>query len=140
MAVRAGVIYGGKCVMPTDEIVRLTRRQLGRLIRRRMEAAGQEFDGREQRRAPRWPFPGTVELRHSDGSNPNQWFAACRDISEGGMGMKTDAYFAPGTILDISVHLPEQTLYGQATVRYCKELETDSEPEYLMGVQFVFDQ
>ena len=123
--------------MPTDEIVKLTRKQVSRLIRRRMEAAGQQFEGKEQRRARRWPFPGTVELRYADGSDPNQWFASCRDISEGGMGMKTDVCFAPDTVLDISVHLPEQTLYGQATVRYCRELETES--EYLMGVQFIFD-
>ncbi len=125
--------------MPTDEIVKLTRKQVSRLIRRRMEAAGQQFDGEEQRRAPRWPFPGTVELRYPGASKPEQWFATCRDISEGGMGMKTDAYFAPGTVLDISVHLPEQSFYGQATVRYCKELETESQSEYLLGVQFIFD-
>ncbi len=123
--------------MPTDEIVKLTRKQVSRLIRRRMKAAGQDFEGSERRRATRWPFPGTVELRHADGSDPNNWFASCRDISEGGMGMRTDAYFAPGTMLDISVHLPEQTFYGQATVRYCKEIESSS--EYLMGVQFVFE-
>lgn len=124
--------------MPTDEIVKLTRKQVARLIRRRMEAAGQKYEGTEKRRAPRWPFPGTVELRNADGQAPQQWFASCRDISEGGMGMKTDTYFAPGTVLDISVHLPEQTFYGQATVRYCKELETEN--EYIMGVQFVFDE
>jgi len=50
---------------------------------------------------------------------------------------ENDTYFAPDTVLDISVHLPEQTFYGQATVRYCKELETEN--EYIMGVQFVFD-
>jgi hypothetical protein len=123
--------------MPTDEIVKLTRKQVTRLVRRRMEAAGQKYEGDERRRAPRWPFPGTVELRLADPSNPSQWFATCRDISEGGMGMKTDTYFASGTVLDISVHLPEQTFYGQATVRYCRELDVES--EYIMGVQFVFE-
>ena len=121
--------------MPTDEIVRLTRKQVSQLIRRRMQAAGHEFDGEEQRRAPRWPFPGTVELRHAEGSDPNQWFATCRDISEGGMGMKTDVYFAPDTLLDISVHLPEMTLYGPAKVKYCREIEPS---EYMMGVEFIF--
>ncbi len=124
-------------VVPTEEIVRLTRKQVTRLIRKRMEAAGQKYDGTEKRRVPRWPFPGTVELRHPDGGDPNQWFAACRDISDGGMGMKTDTYFEPETILDISVHLPEQTFYGRAKVRYCREI--DGKPEYLMGVQFIFD-
>lgn len=123
--------------MPTEEIVKLTRKQMARLIRMRTEAAGQEYDGTEQRRAKRWPFPGTVELRYSTGDNPNQWFATCRDISEGGMGMKTDTYFAPQTLLDIAVHLPEQTFYGQATVCYCKQVEGES--EYLLGVQFIFD-
>ena len=127
----------GGSVMPTDEIVKLTRKQVSRLIRRRMEAAGANYEGSERRRAPRWPFPGTVEVRYADGRDPSQWFATCRDISDGGMGMKTDMYFAPGTLLDISVHLPEQTFYGQATVRYCKELEIES--EYIMGVQFVFE-
>ena len=123
--------------MATDEIVKLTRKHVSSLIRKRMEDAGHKYDGREKRRMPRWPFPGTVELRRADGSDPSQWFASCRDISEGGMGMKTDTYFAPGTLLEISVHLPEQTFYGQATVRYCKELDTES--EYLLGVQFIFE-
>ncbi len=124
--------------MATDEIVRLTRKQVSRLIHKRMQEAGHKFEGREKRRMPRWPFPGTVELRRADGTDPNQWFASCRDISEGGMGMKTDTYFAPDTVLDISVHLPEQTFYGQAAVRYCREL--DSESEYLLGVQFIFEE
>ncbi|MGQ9648821.1 MAG: PilZ domain-containing protein [Phycisphaerae bacterium] len=123
--------------MPTGEIVKLTRKQIARLIRKRMETAGHRYDGTEQRRAPRWPFPGTVELRYSTGDNALQCFAVCRDISEGGMGVKTDTYLPPDTLLDISVHLPEQTFYGQAKVRYCKEV--DGEAEYLMGIQFVFD-
>ncbi|HPD30693.1 MAG TPA: PilZ domain-containing protein [Phycisphaerae bacterium] len=123
--------------MPTGEIVKLTRKQIARLIRKRMETAGQRYDGAELRRAPRWPFPGTVELRYATGDNNQQWFAVCRDISEGGMGVKTDTYFPPDALLDISVHLPEQTFYGQAKVRYCKEM--DGEAEYLMGIQFVFD-
>jgi hypothetical protein len=122
--------------MPTDEIVKLNRRQIERLLRKRQAAAGKDFPGSERRRAPRWAFPGTVEIRHLDPTDGGHWFAACRDISEGGMGMKSDTYFEPGTVLDISVHLPEISFYGQATVRYCKEIESS---EYIMGVQFVFD-
>jgi len=121
--------------MPTDEIVKLTRKQITRLLRKRQQAAG-DYLGSERRRAPRWPFPGTVELRHTDPSEPGLWFASCRDISEGGMGMKTDTEFDPGTVLDISVHLPEISFYGQAKVRYCKEIEAS---EYVIGVQFLFD-
>ena len=122
--------------MQTNEIVKLTRKQVTDLICRRREAdaPGTDFEGKENRQAIRWPFPGTVEMRAA-GQDAGPWFGTCRDLAEGGIGLKADQSFEPGTLLDISVHVREESFFGQATVRYCQETETD----YMIGLEFVFE-
>ena len=105
--------------MNTNEIIQLTRESIRDLIRLR-QGASHGFPGREHRRAPRWPFPGTVEL-HATDCTTGQWFATCGDISETGLGMCGEHYFCPEMIVDIAIHLPEATLYGRAIVRHCQK-------------------
>jgi len=124
--------------MKTNEIVKLTREAIAELLRSR-EAPDNQFQGAERRRAPRWPFPGTVELRRPDENDPALWFATCRDVGATGVGMTTDHYFKPGTRLDVALHLPEASFYGKATVRYCVEVEDETQDQYAMGLEFDFD-
>jgi hypothetical protein len=120
--------------MQTDEIVKLTRQAVHHVLALR---SGEEpgFEGSERRRNQRWPFPGTAELRLVDDPAETQWFATCRDLSETGMGLSCDRYFEPGTPVEISIHLPEATLYGAATIRYCAHTPRG----FMTGVEFAFD-
>lgn len=122
--------------MKTEEIVKLSREAILGLIESR-QAAGQlqPFAGPERRRAQRWPFPGQVEVRAAgDDTAPAAYFE-CRDLSESGMGMCGDTHFPVGTMIELSLHLPELSFYGQAVVRYCMETSRG----HMMGVEFVFE-
>ena len=103
------------------------------LVRSR-QGQSDSIPNHERRRAPRWPFPGTVELHATDGTNA-QWFATCRDVSETGLGMCGEHYFYPDTVVDIAIHLPEATLYGPAVVRYCQKTPSG----FMTGIEFSFD-
>jgi hypothetical protein len=122
--------------MPTDEIVQLTPQSITEVIeeRKRRDAKTKPFFGREQRRQPRWPFPSTAELAPVEGDTTIRWFATCHDLSQSGLGMTCDRYFEPNTHLEIGIHLPEATLFGQAVVRYCMETPRG----FMTGVEFVF--
>lgn len=120
--------------MTTDEIIQLSPESIREIIRLRQEKhAG--FEGRERRHAPRWPFPGTAELRPVDEQSTDRWFASCRDLSDTGLGLSCERFFEPGTQLEISVHLPEATLYGKVAVRYCMKTSRG----FMTGVEFCFD-
>lgn len=123
--------------MKTDEIVKLSREVLVDLIEHRLATGKLEhaYGGPERRQTPRWPFPGQVEVRQVDGDNGLPEFFDCRDLNETGMGMCGDSYFAVGTILELSIHLPEKTLYGQAIVRYCMHTPRG----YMLGVEFLLN-
>ncbi len=121
--------------MPTDEMIRVNRKQVAALVRARAKASGPRlFSGDERRRYPRWPFPGAVELSPVGGDGRVRWFATCGNISEGGFGVIADRSFEPDTPLEFSCHLPEATLVGQAVVRHCVRT-----PEgYMVGLEFNF--
>jgi hypothetical protein len=119
--------------MNTDEIIQLTKESIRDLVRAR-QGLGEPFAGHDRRRAPRWPFPGTVELHATDGTT-GQWFATCRDISETGLGMCGEHYFYPETIVEIAIHVPEATLFGRAVVRYCQQTPSG----FMTGIEFTFD-
>jgi PilZ domain len=123
----------GREKMNTDEIIQLTRESIRDLVYSR-QAEVDSLPGHTRRRTPRWPFPGTVGIHPTDGTN-GQWFATCRDISETGLGMCGEHYFYPDTIVEIAIHLPEATLYGRAVVRYCQQTPSG----YMTGVEFTFD-
>ena len=122
--------------MPTEEIVQLTPEAVREIVaeRKRHEAGFEPFGTSERRRQPRWPFPSTAEIAPVDGDTTLRWFATCHDLSESGLGMTCDRYFKPDTPLEIGIHLPEATLFGQAIVRYCMETPRG----YMTGVEFVF--
>ncbi len=116
----------------TDEIIKLTPKAINQLIRSR-HADSEPHPGHERRRAPRWPFPGTVEIHPADG-HQEPCFATCRNISETGLGMSSDRYFELETVLDIAIHLPEATLCGRGVVRYCQQTPSG----FMTGIEFMF--
>jgi hypothetical protein len=123
--------------MDTEEIVKLSREALLDLIQSRLAAGTLEaYAGPERRRTPRWPFPGQVEVRSAEGDQRMPHFFDCRDLNETGMGMCGDVYYAVGSIIELSVHLPEMTLYGRAVVRYSMRTSRG----HMMGVEFLFNE
>lgn len=127
--------------METTEICRLTKNAVSALLaeRARNEPADRRSHKREtpQRRAPRWPFPGTVELWIPDDAG-RQWHALATSVnlSDTGIGVRADQQLRPGTELEIAIHEPEVSFHGRAVVRHCSEVNDD---EYLLGMQFLFD-
>ena len=121
--------------MIADEILKLTRQGITEVLAAKQDQA-EPFMGDERRLAPRWPFPGTIELRPADGDGREQWFGTVRNVSETGLGASGDHYFELGTVLEIAFHLPEASFYGKGTVRYCKQVRG----EFMLGLEFLFDE
>ncbi|HSW44219.1 MAG TPA: PilZ domain-containing protein [Phycisphaerae bacterium] len=123
--------------MQTEQIVRITRRRVADLVKSRERSEDAVlFTGDEKRRNRRWPFPGAAELSLADGDGRKRWFATCGNLSFGGLGIITDRHFSPGTVLDISCHLPELTMVGRVTVLHCRPAGKG----FLTGVRFDFDE
>ena len=123
--------------MKTDEIVKLSREVLMDLVNARQANGNLElFVGPERRRTARWPFPGQVEVQPSEGEPGLPQFFDCRDLNDTGMGMCGDCFYPIGSVLDLSIHLPEMTLYGRAVVRYSMRTPRGN----MMGVEFLFEE
>ncbi len=121
--------------MKTDEIMRLSRKGVKTVLSAR-QGASEPALRQERRRRPRWPFPGTIELCFPGERAPVPCFGTCHDLSEEGVGFTCDDAFDPGTVLDIALHLPEASFYGQGTVRH----RVRTPRGYLTGMAFVFDE
>ena len=90
-----------------------------------------------RRRAPRWPFPGTVEMWLPDGTGAEQLaLATCLNLSRHGLGMLNEEPLPIGLEFALAVHQPEASLHGWALVRHC----TETEAGYYIGVEFLFDK
>ncbi len=119
--------------MDADEIVPLTREAVQRLLSTRANAAP---GAPGKRQAPRWPFPGAVEIWIPTVSgSQSHVIATLHDLSDAGIGVRCDVKLVPGTVHPIAVHQPEMSLHGQATVRHCTPRRTG----YHIGMQFKFD-
>lgn len=122
--------------MDTSEICQLTEEALEKLLAERAVASsGSSVDGR--RRAPRWPFPGTVELWVPDANGMEQHaLATSMNLSIHGIGVRTDEPLPIDLELAIAIHEPEMSFHGRATVRHCTEVEDG----YYVGMQFRFSR
>jgi hypothetical protein len=121
--------------MHTDEIVKLSREVINDLIDRRYKP-DKRHGGSERRRAPRWPFPGTVEIRPDGGDGLEQWFGTCVNLSDTGLGFTCDERIDPGSRLEIAFHYPEKSVYGRGIVRYAMETPNG----WLVGLEFIFEE
>ncbi len=121
--------------MKTAEVVPLTEKAVGRLLRSR-EAARPSKGAPGKRRTPRWPFPGVVELWLPDESGVLQHsLATSVNLSLHGIGIRCDEPLEPGIELELAFHEPEISFHGRAVVRHATQMESD----HLIGLQFIFD-
>jgi hypothetical protein len=118
-----------------SEICPLSRKAVARLLAERAARSGaSSVNGR--RIAPRWPFPGTVELWIPDENGVEQHtLATSLNLSEHGIGINMDDRLPVDLELAIAIHEPEVSFHGRAVVRHC----TDIECGYYIGMQFKFD-
>ena len=105
--------------MKTEEIVRLTRKRVAALVKARQEQEDPDFfEGGERRENFRWPFPGAVELWPAGGDGRERWYATCRNLSMGGLGMAAEQPFEAGNPGQIPRHFPHATPFRQAVGRH----------------------
>ena len=122
--------------MDATEIKPLTEEAVARILAdREAQIPGNVENGR--RKAPRWPFPGTVEMWLPDDTGAEQLaLATCLNLSRYGLGMLNEEPLGIGLEFALAVHQPEASLHGRAIVRHC----TETEAGYYVGVEFLFDQ
>jgi len=121
--------------MDATEICPLTEEAIGRLLAgRSIELCQPGTNGR--RVAPRWPFPGTVEMWLPDDEGVEQHhLATCINLSLHGLGMLCDDELPIGLEFALAIHQPESSFHGRAVVRHCTEVQAG----YYVGIQFIFD-
>jgi hypothetical protein len=89
-----------------------------------------------QRRAPRWPFPGAVEVWLPDHCyGERHMIATMHNLSLHGLAMRTRLPIPSDTLISLAIHEPALSCYGQAVVRHC----TRAAIGYLVGVEFIFN-
>ena len=122
--------------METTEITPLTRSAIATLLNGR-EVQSPDAGAHARRAAPRWPFPGTVELwvPEADGSE-NYTLGTCVNLSLDGLGMLCDEELPANMELAIAIHQPEMSFHGRAIVRHT----TRNAAGYYTGLQFVFEK
>ncbi len=121
--------------MDALEFCALSEEAVARLLKGRQpkEQAG-HISGR--RKAPRWPFPGTVELWVPDAEGIEQHtLATSLNLSLHGVGIRIDDELPVGATLSIAIHEPEVSFHGRAIVRHCTRIDEG----YYIGMQFDFD-
>ena len=121
--------------MDATEICPLTKEAIIELLSQRTgEAIANSEEG--QRRGPRWPFPGPVELwlPCKDGVDEHV-LATCENLSPRGVGILCDRELDLEKNLAIAIHQPEMSLHGRAWVRHC----TPCKGEYYIGMEFNFE-
>ncbi len=121
--------------MKVTEICLLTEEAVAKLLADRQLKAP-DVKGNGRRSTPRWPFPGTVELWIPEGGGPARHaLATSLNLVLHGVGIRCDEPLSPGLELAIAIHEPEVSFHGRGVVRHCTEIED----EFLVGVEFLFD-
>jgi hypothetical protein len=90
-----------------------------------------------QRRSPRWPFPGAVEVWLPDHCyGERHMLATMHNLSMSGLAMRTRLPIATDTLISLAIHEPALSCYGQGVVRHC----TRAAVGYLVGIEFIFNE
>ena len=121
--------------MQSAEVTTLTKRSMSTLMaERRKRSRG--VVRKCQRKTPRWPFPGTVQLWTHDGERERLIFATSLNLSSQGIGLRCEEPLECGDEMIIAVHEPEISFQGRAVVRHCRETD---DGWYHIGLQFIYD-
>lgn len=122
--------------MDITELTPLTEDAIARLLASRAEPLSKPA-ANGKRRAPRWPFPSTVQLWIPDEEGVEQLvLATCVDLSVHGLGMTSDVELSVGLEFTLAIHQPETSFQGRGVIRHC----TPKEQVYYIGVEFIFDE
>lgn len=118
----------------STEICPLSQPAIAELLHQRLDRG---VHGRDCRRlAPRWSFPGTVELWIPRQNGEEHTLATSINLSATGIGIRADEPLRPGLELGIAVHEPEVSFHGRAIVRHCTQCPPGY---YIAGLEFLFD-
>lgn len=121
--------------MDADEIFPLSREAIRTLLENRRAADAEPGDLR-RRRLPRWPFPGAVEMWvPTPEGREEHILGTLHDLSEGGVGLRSDVMLEPGQTLAVAIHQPEASFHGKAIVRHA----TKRASGYYIGMEFQFE-
>lgn len=119
--------------MDAEKIVRLSTEIIVEMLESRRVNVIDKDRSSETRRAERWPFPGTVEVWLPEGCyGEGHLLATMHNLSLDGLAMRARRPIPIGTKVQIAMHQPEMTCYGNAIVRHC----TAASIGYLVGVEF----
>lgn len=120
--------------MDAEQIVRITPEVIRSLIQK-SPAPTIAKQGPGRREQERWPFAGTVELWLPDTAyGEKHILATLHNISAGGLAVRSRLPIQTDTRVDLALHQPDLSCYGQAIVRHC----TSAPSGYLIGVEFLF--
>lgn len=121
--------------MDADKIVKLTPETVQALLEaRRIKMELKQPPGK--RGEERWPFPGTVEIwLPSQFYGERHLLATLHNLSAGGLAMRTRRPIPTDTRIELAIHQPEMSCYGEAIVRHC----TPAHIGYLVGVEFTLE-
>lgn len=122
--------------MDAERIIKLSLTAVSELLNsQNIQALPKQAPG--QRRAPRWPFPGAVEVWLPDHCyGERHMIATMHNLSLHGLAMRTRLPIPSGTLISLAIHEPALSCYGQAVVRHC----TRAVVGYLVGVEFIFNE
>lgn len=121
--------------MDAENIVKLTPDAVRELVDARRAKAIGKPQTNEHRKSERWPFPGAVEVWLPEGTYGDRHIlATMHNLSIDGLAMRTRRPLSVGAKIEIALHQPEVSLYGEAFVRHC----THAPVGYLVGVEFAF--
>jgi hypothetical protein len=120
--------------MDAERITKLSLAAVGELLASYdIAALPKQVPG--MRRAPRWPFPGAVEVWLPDHCyGERHMIATMHNLSLHGLAMRTRLPIPSDTLISLAIHEPALSCYGQAVVRHC----TRGPFGYLVGVEFIF--
>ena len=94
---------------------------------------GQKDTYTGKRSAPRYTWQSAVTIEILDDSDDADIYATTRDISAGGLGIRTRSRLAAGTLVRISTDATDESLLGR--VRHCSE----SLGGFYVGIAFESD-
>lgn len=119
--------------MQTEEFIRISPEAVMKILCERYGYHDHETDAGGQRKQMRWPFPSTIEV-WQDGEDDYRLGQAL-NLSLGGVGAVMDSPLIPGRRLNVAIHEPEATLYGEVTVRHCAA----TGDKHHVGFEFVYE-